>query len=669
VYSRGKLKPDRKNAWEKIHNFFVENANSNTKNDDEESVNENDVQDDDDSSDDTVVAVVGTKWFVLNEGDMIEYPVEVVEDVSTEANTNLRRVQWIGYPDEEIVHINQLLPYTAKRQRFFETVAVPKLQRMEEEEQEEGDGAGGRDKDHFVRNPVVGGLYYHKVKGVVYPVKLLNFCASSKYEGKCQISYTNSQSKKYIFTSELLPARRGEEQIVRNPVVGGSYYHIVRGVEYPVKLLNFCARSKDEGKCQISYTNDQSKKYIFTSELLPARRGKEQIVRNPVVGGSYYHRVQGVEYPVTLLNFCTRSKHEGKCQISYTNYRSKKTIFTSELLPATENRATKYEAMRANTKLMHKKRQAELKTPKPREAARQTGRVKEQSTTKGRTRDTREASTKKTPERTKEKSNLAKRTIKEECANVDGRSEDDHTTYGPPTDVSNLPLINDVAAIQPGTFRIESKRILYFALNNETPAMIAKKANIPVGKVLYDNRKSYETLMIYDKLYSKTPIVLPIQWRGAQVDLTKGGVKAGNNIVASLDAARCPDPYEPATDVTNLPTTSDVRYRTIVPGTCVFQDNRVLYFACCNERIADIAHKFRIPLGKVLHDNRQKWGKKLHDRSQLRIRTPIVLPLSWQGSPVRMVQTPRDPSATRENSEESIFFERRTSPYNKISIL
>jgi hypothetical protein len=50
---------------------------------------------------------------------------------------------------------------------------------------------------------------------------------------------------------------------------------------------------------------------------------------------------------------------------------------------------------------------------------------------------------------------------------------------------------------------------VYFARNNETPLVIAKKFGVPAGKIVQDNRQLYPTLQGTSRFLPKTAVVLP----------------------------------------------------------------------------------------------------------------------------------------------------------------
>ena len=101
------------------------------------------------------------------------------------------------------------------------------------------------------------------------------------------------------------------------------------------------------------------------------------------------------------------------------------------------------------------------------------------------------------------------------------------------------------------------------------------------------------------------------------------------------------DRYEPATDISNLPTEEDRRKgRLRDPGTHYVEKTRIVYIAYRNETIQEIADKFSIPVEKVVYDNRRKWGKKLCASSQLAKWTPVVIPSTWNNDIVKMHQSP-----------------------------
>jgi hypothetical protein len=58
---------------------------------------------------------------------------------------------------------------------------------------------------------------------------------------------------------------------------------------------------------------------------------------------------------------------------------------------------------------------------------------------------------------------------------------------------------------------VQETRRVYFALDNDTPLDIAEKFDVPVGKIVYDNRKNYNSLKETSLLKLLTAIVLPLK--------------------------------------------------------------------------------------------------------------------------------------------------------------
>lgn len=77
--------------------------------------------------------------------------------------------------------------------------------------------------------------------------------------------------------------------------------------------------------------------------------------------------------------------------------------------------------------------------------------------------------------------------------------------FGPVTSIEGpLPLYEKAGALV-----VQDSRRVYYARNNETPTMIAKKFGVSSGKIVYDNRQLYPTLEINSRLRPRTLLVLP----------------------------------------------------------------------------------------------------------------------------------------------------------------
>lgn len=79
--------------------------------------------------------------------------------------------------------------------------------------------------------------------------------------------------------------------------------------------------------------------------------------------------------------------------------------------------------------------------------------------------------------------------------------------FGPMTSIDGpLPLYDKAGALV-----IQDSRRVYYARNNETPQMIAKKFGVSSGKIVYDNRQLYPTLERNSRLRPRTLLVLPTE--------------------------------------------------------------------------------------------------------------------------------------------------------------
>lgn len=77
--------------------------------------------------------------------------------------------------------------------------------------------------------------------------------------------------------------------------------------------------------------------------------------------------------------------------------------------------------------------------------------------------------------------------------------------FGPATSIEGpFPLCDKASALV-----VQDSRRVYFARNNETPLVIAKKFGVPAGKIVQDNRQLYPTLQGTSRFLPKTAVVLP----------------------------------------------------------------------------------------------------------------------------------------------------------------
>jgi hypothetical protein len=98
------------------------------------------------------------------------------------------------------------------------------------------------------------------------------------------------------------------------------------------------------------------------------------------------------------------------------------------------------------------------------------------------------------------------------------REEELDMQYGPPTDVSCLSEFHEDDQVEGRILEEPAKnRLVYFAFDNDTAEDIAKKFEINVAKILYDNTKSAKLLSLtkVKRLLAFTPIVIPIRWGGS----------------------------------------------------------------------------------------------------------------------------------------------------------
>jgi hypothetical protein len=98
------------------------------------------------------------------------------------------------------------------------------------------------------------------------------------------------------------------------------------------------------------------------------------------------------------------------------------------------------------------------------------------------------------------------------------REEELDRQYGPPTDVSCLCELYEDDQVEGLILEEPAKnRFVYFAFDNDTAEMIAKKFEISVAKIIYDNTKSTKlfSLTKVRRLLAFTPIVIPMRWGGA----------------------------------------------------------------------------------------------------------------------------------------------------------
>ena len=528
-----------------------------------------------------------------------------------------------------------------------------------------------------------------------------------------------------------------EEQVKEKEIPVGSRWFVLNegdGYEYPVQVMPRTLSSDEddnasdnEEKCQIEFHQYADKELIGVSKLLPWTPERENtyndmvvpslkmreleeatpeptVVEDPQVNSTYFHKYHkdGNEYPVKLLKLfspaSSKSKNaapEGK--IKYEIYGTQRKVPLSELLPSTPRRREKFEVLKANDR---------------RERINKASRSARTTTTKQSAKKKKCVSSKAcTPPKTticapkKRKAAPASDT-----AEVDDGSEsedqdiqpadDDDIDFGPATDTSDLPTSLDVVKVKEGTMWTQAKRHIYFSKNNETPACIAKKANLPLEKLLYDNRRKYRKLEASKKLQPKTPIVLPLYW--STKDVATGIKSVNSTFLHSSDkksSSNGPPPksrnkrnriadelistpspkialvikpatkkvapkkvpakkrangesdddnfvhdekYEPATDISNLPTEEDRHNGNVQePGTSKLEKKRTLYFTRKNETIQAIANKFAIDVEKVIYDNRREWGSNLGASSRCLKGTPIVLPSNWNGSSVRLQQSER----------------------------
>lgn len=527
------------------------------------------------------------------------------------------------------------------------------------------------------------------------------------------------------------------------------------GVEYLVRVMPRTLESDDNGarddeeQRQIQFIGYKAKELIGVSKLLPWTHEREKtynnevvkrheqeegaeeptLVENPKIGSRYFYKAprDGVEYPVKLLKLQSSASSQSKkanstgaiCSVQFEKpYKSRQSVLLSELLPATPRREEKFEIRLDNTK--------QERIAKKLARSRDTNAQSRASPSKA-SRPARTSTTKHPPNKNKataSKACTSPRTtisapkkrklvpVSDQPASESAEVDDDvqnadsaDIIYGPATDTSNLPTALDAAKVKVGTMWTQGKRHIYFAKDNETPALIASKARLPIQKLLYDNSSEDRKLQSWNKLNPKTPIVLPLFWRGEKVAT---GIKSVNSAfrvnsgkksssssrnnnslpksknnrarVTQEDknssnknkprsSAKAPpspkkapmtppkraapkkppakkkandrdDRYEPATSLSNLPTEEDRRKGKLQdPGTIKMEVNRILYFACQDERVQALADKFAIPVEKVLYDNRKRkgWGRT-RACSQILKRTPIVIPLVWNGSYVRLQQ-------------------------------
>ncbi|CAB9505537.1 expressed unknown protein [Seminavis robusta] len=238
----------------------------------------------------------------------------------------------------------------------------------------------------------------------------------------------------------------------------------------------------------------------------PKARAKEDKMEDVQVGSRCFVNTPDGDYPATVTKLCPKATD--KCIITFVGYsKAPKRVLKADLLKATDTREMIYEVRQK-----YSEKQNELEAKRRRKRG---GVAEQEPPAKRPMRGSPTATSKLGTKRNNKKDS-------DDSSVADG-VDTETRLYGPATSVENLPTVFMTRLVPNGTLQRQRNRLIYFARDDERPLCIAEKFQIPVGKIMYDNRRVWPQLKTSSRLKKNTPVVLPRMWNGRDVFLCKIG--------------------------------------------------------------------------------------------------------------------------------------------------
>ena len=211
---------------------------------------------------------VGMSFFVEHV-DGNEYPVRIMPQLDTDIlREDQRRINWIGYQDESIVNVKDLIPSTSEREAYFWDVVAHQLQQNKEAETD-SDYSSGEEEDRLDE----------------MERRQEELLTEARTRRAQTVQPTKTQQKSISATTE--GDQDKNENQTYHPMsfeVGGKFFlkHSSRNgdeVEYPVEIVRFCTKSVSENRCVVHFIgyHNRSDKTVNMTDLLPYTREKEKI--------------------------------------------------------------------------------------------------------------------------------------------------------------------------------------------------------------------------------------------------------------------------------------------------------------------------------------------------------------------------------------------------------
>lgn len=541
---------------------------------------------------------IGKKFFAEDEAyKNYEFPLLIkrtpAEDSSLKPNQRL--INWIGYTEEKIMDVSELLPYTVEREKFFHKVVVPQLKKngadgaeyssSEDDESDSEESGSDDDDDEDITLFSLDKEYFYESKGVEYPCKIVQICPKAK--GKVKIKFDGYNNRPCtVKTSDLLKATKRRKRV----------YQARLAITENERLAEKAGRQKKQQRKSNNTTTA-----TVASATLKKRNSTTKNTRSST-GTTAAAQSKAASSTVSVSSSVATTKRSNNSRSSARNATSSTNQSARRKSPPPSKRNTGSD------------------TPAPPQVQ-----IKQEQNEDGDEELYH-------PLTNKDNLPINSQCCKHAAGSVYRQEQEGRLLY--------MANDNDTPSAVADKFKLPVKKILY---DNQQIYPALKR----------DSRYKAHTPIIVPLTWKGKKVALekaatpssppPKNPQKKATAASKSTPKKKQNTRKAKSSFSIPNNplYEPATEICDLPTILDYSATSMIKaGTTVVQKNykRMLYFSEADERPSTIAKKFGLPVEKILYDNQREWGKALTKYNKLLPGTPIVLPLLWDGSPV-----PTDP--------------------------